>query len=115
MSSIHSSVICASSIDFFQSIFKKFFFHLQMTYNFVTKSKGFAVWGALFKKEMWLLQGSFIKLQQVKEIKNSYPKPCLPEGGLSYCLCTLFGQICLFLLCSWVHLQVGFLSSLSYL
>ena len=59
----------------------------------VTKLKGFAICGALFKNERWLLQGRFIFLQQVKEIENSYPKLCLPKGRLSHRLYMLFGQL----------------------
>lgn len=33
--------------------------------NNVTELKRFTLWGALFKNETWLLQGSFVYLQQV--------------------------------------------------
>ena len=38
----------------------------------VTKFQGLATWGVLFKNETWLLQGSFIYLQQVKETGFSF-------------------------------------------
>lgn len=43
--------------------------------------------------EMWLLQGSLIYLQQIKEAVNSYPKLYHLKGRLSHCLYTLFGQL----------------------
>ena len=40
----------------------------------VIELKGFTTWGVSFKNKTWLSLGSFIYLQQVKDIRGSRPK-----------------------------------------
>lgn len=49
----------------------------------VLRLKGFAAWHSLFKNERWWCQGSFIYLQQVKEVADLKPRLCFPKERLS--------------------------------
>ena len=62
----------------------------QAPYYYWTQGRHF--W-AVKKNELWLLQGSFIYLQQIEETRNSPPNLCLWEGRLSPCWYTLFGKL----------------------